>query len=131
MTAIPARKGSEYRAVRIWLLVLAGLIAAMVLVGGATRLTESGLSIVEWKPVTGAVPPLTEAQWRQAFEAYQAIPQYRQLNAGMSLSAFKTIFWWEWSSRPSSGGNGAIGCSAGSSARSICCRFCFFSGAVA
>jgi cytochrome c oxidase assembly protein subunit 15 len=69
------------------------------LVGGATRLTESGLSIVEWKPVTGTLPPLNEAQWAQAFEGYKAIPQYRELNAGMSLSAFKTIFWWEWSHR--------------------------------
>jgi cytochrome c oxidase assembly protein subunit 15 len=99
MTAIRARQGSKHRAVRIWLLVVAGMIAAMVLVGGATRLTEAGLSIVEWKPVTGVVPPLTETQWQQAFEAYQAIPQYRQLNAGMSLSEFKTIFWWEWSHR--------------------------------
>ena len=99
MTGILATQGSKFRAVRIWLLVVAGLIAAMVLVGGATRLTESGLSIVEWKPVTGAVPPLTEVQWEQAFRAYQAIPQYRQLNAGMSLSEFKTIFWWEWSHR--------------------------------
>jgi cytochrome c oxidase assembly protein subunit 15 len=86
-------------AVKIWLATIAALIAAMVLVGGATRLTESGLSIVEWKPITGTLPPLTEAQWAQAFEGYQAIPQYRQLNAGMSLSEFKTIFWWEWSHR--------------------------------
>ena len=71
----------------------------MVLVGGATRLTESGLSIVEWKPVTGTLPPLNEAQWTQAFEGYKAIPQYRELNAGMSLAEFKTIFWWEWSHR--------------------------------
>src|SRR6516165_3198668 len=99
MTAILGRQASEHRAVRVWLLVVAGLIAAMVLVGGATRLTESGLSIVEWKPVTGVVPPLTQVQWEKAFEAYQAIPQYRQLNAGMSLSEFKTIFWWEWSHR--------------------------------
>jgi heme a synthase len=99
MTAILGKQASEQRAVRVWLLVVAGLIAAMVLVGGATRLTESGLSIVEWKPVTGVVPPLTEGQWEQAFGAYQAIPQYRQLNAGMSLPEFKTIFWWEWSHR--------------------------------
>jgi cytochrome c oxidase assembly protein subunit 15 len=79
--------------------VVAALIAVMVLVGGATRLTESGLSIVEWKPVTGALPPLTDAQWAQAFEGYKAIPQYRELNAGMSLAEFKTIFWWEWSHR--------------------------------
>jgi len=75
------------------------LIAAMVLVGGATRLTESGLSIVEWKPVTGALPPLGQSEWEQAFAAYKQIPQYRQLNAGMTLSDFKTIFWWEWSHR--------------------------------
>jgi len=78
---------------------MAALIALMVLVGGATRLTESGLSIVEWKPVTGALPPLDQAQWTRAFEGYKAIPQYREMNAGMSLDQFKTIFWWEWSHR--------------------------------
>jgi heme a synthase len=87
------------RAIRVWLFAVAALIAAMVLVGGATRLTESGLSIVEWKPVTGAVPPLSQSEWEQAFAAYKLIPQYRELNAGMSLSDFKTIFWWEWSHR--------------------------------
>src|SRR3954471_13406757 len=87
------------RAVRWWLIAIAALIAIMVLVGGATRLTESGLSIVEWKPVTGTLPPLNDAQWREAFEGYQTIPQYRELNAGMSLGEFKTIFWWEWSHR--------------------------------
>ena len=71
----------------------------MVLVGGATRLTESGLSIVEWKPVTGTLPPLNAEQWTAAFEAYKTIPQYRELNAGMNLAEFKTIFWWEWSHR--------------------------------
>jgi cytochrome c oxidase assembly protein subunit 15 len=98
MTAISAQK-AQYAAVRWWLLSVAALIAIMVLVGGATRLTESGLSIVEWKPVTGALPPLTEAQWTQAFEGYRQIPQYRELNAGMTLAEFKTIFWWEWSHR--------------------------------
>src|SRR5215213_8956646 len=98
MTA-PVSKTPEIRAVRWWLLSIAALIAIMVLVGGATRLTESGLSIVEWKPVTGTLPPLNEAQWAQAFEGYKAIPQYRELNAGMSLAEFKTIFWWEWSHR--------------------------------
>jgi cytochrome c oxidase assembly protein subunit 15 len=87
------------RAVRWWLIAVAALIALMVLVGGATRLTESGLSIVEWKPVSGTLPPLSEAQWTQAFDGYKAIPQYRELNAGMSLHEFKTIFWWEWSHR--------------------------------
>ena len=75
------------------------LIAIMALVGGATRLTESGLSIVEWKPVTGTLPPLNQEQWKEAFDAYKAIPQYRELNAGMTLGEFKTIFWWEWSHR--------------------------------
>jgi cytochrome c oxidase assembly protein subunit 15 len=88
-----------HRAVRWWLISVAALIALMVLVGGATRLTESGLSIVEWKPVTGSLPPLSAAQWTEAFEAYKKIPQYRELNAGMSLSEFKEIFWWEWSHR--------------------------------
>ncbi|HXO72180.1 MAG TPA: COX15/CtaA family protein [Bradyrhizobium sp.] len=87
------------RAVRWWLIAIAVLIALMVLVGGATRLTESGLSIVEWKPVTGTLPPLTQEAWTQAFEGYKTIPQYRELNAGMSLDEFKTIFWWEWSHR--------------------------------
>ncbi|MGO4715625.1 COX15/CtaA family protein [Bradyrhizobium sp. 2TAF24] len=84
---------------RIWLAAVAALILAMVLVGGATRLTESGLSIVEWKPVTGTLPPLTADGWNAAFEAYKKIPQYRELNHGMSLAEFKEIFWWEWSHR--------------------------------
>jgi heme a synthase len=99
MSAVPARPLPQVRAVRWWLFSIAALIAIMVLVGGATRLTESGLSIVEWKPVTGALPPLDQAQWTQAFEAYKTIPQYREINAGMSLAEFKTIFWWEWSHR--------------------------------
>jgi cytochrome c oxidase assembly protein subunit 15 len=99
MTGSSAQQAPHAGAVRWWLIVVAALIAVMVLVGGATRLTESGLSIVEWKPVTGTLPPLNEAQWVQAFEGYKAIPQYRELNAGMSLSEFKTIFWWEWSHR--------------------------------
>src|ERR1700709_154530 len=87
------------RAVRWWLIAIAALIAIMVLVGGATRLTESGLSIVEWKPVAGTLPPLTQEQWTAAFEGYKTIPQYRELNAGMNLAEFQTIFWWEWSHR--------------------------------
>jgi heme a synthase len=75
------------------------MVLAMVLVGGATRLTESGLSITEWQPVMGALPPMSEAQWLSEFHKYQAIPQYRELNQGMSLDAFKTIFWWEWTHR--------------------------------
>jgi len=99
MTASSAIQAPPSRAVRWWLISIAALIVIMVLVGGATRLTESGLSIVEWKPVTGTLPPLGEAQWIAAFEAYKTIPQYRELNAGMSLDQFKTIFWWEWSHR--------------------------------
>jgi cytochrome c oxidase assembly protein subunit 15 len=86
-------------AVRSWLIVVAALIAAMVIVGGATRLTESGLSIVEWKPVTGTLPPLSDAAWHEAFEGYKTIPQYREMNAGMTLAEFKIIFWWEWAHR--------------------------------
>ena len=99
MTDIPAQRARHLSAIRWWLVSIAVLIAVMVLVGGATRLTESGLSIVEWKPVTGTLPPLNHAQWIQAFEAYKTIPQYRELNVGMSLDEFKTIFWWEWSHR--------------------------------
>lgn len=86
-------------ALHFWLLAMAVLIAAMVLVGGATRLTGAGLSIVEWRPVTGTLPPLSDDQWQEAFSAYQQIPQYRHVNAGMTLSEFKSIFWWEWSHR--------------------------------
>ena len=87
------------RAIRLWLWSVAALIFAMVLVGGATRLTESGLSITEWQPVSGALPPLTESAWDDAFHKYQAIPQYSALNRGMSLAEFKTIYWWEWTHR--------------------------------
>jgi cytochrome c oxidase assembly protein subunit 15 len=87
------------RIVRLWLIAVAALIFIMVLVGGATRLTESGLSIVEWKPVTGAIPPLTAQHWNEAFEGYKVIPQYRELNRGMTLDEFKTIYYWEWSHR--------------------------------
>lgn len=81
-----------------WLFAVAGIVTLMIVVGGITRLTESGLSITEWKPVTGAIPPLTEAQWQAAFEAYQRIPQFTEVNgpAGMTLAGFKVIFFWEW-----------------------------------
>jgi cytochrome c oxidase assembly protein subunit 15 len=97
--AIEINRDNRLRAVRAWLLIVAALVVATLIVGGATRLTESGLSIVEWKPVTGALPPLTEAHWAAEFEKYKQIPQYRELNRGMSLSEFKTIFWWEWAHR--------------------------------
>ena len=79
-----------------WLLAVAGLVFAMVVVGGITRLTESGLSITEWKPITGALPPLSDAAWAEAFAKYQATPEYLEINKGMSLAAFKFIFFWEW-----------------------------------
>ncbi len=81
-----------------WLLAVAALVVLMVAVGGVTRLTESGLSITEWKPVTGAIPPLTDAQWQAEFEAYQRIGEYRRVTgpAGMTLADYKFIYFWEW-----------------------------------
>jgi cytochrome c oxidase assembly protein subunit 15 len=95
MTAPQLRR----RLIRSWLYAVAALVVLTVLVGGATRLTGSGLSIVEWKPVTGTLPPLSQAQWREEFEKYKTIPQYQQINRGMSLDEFKTIYWWEWTHR--------------------------------
>jgi len=86
-------------AIRLWLLAVAGLVFLMVVAGGATRVTESGLSIVEWKPVTGTLPPIGDAQWQAEFEKYKAIPQYRLVNRGMSIDEFKRIYWWEWAHR--------------------------------
>lgn len=87
------------RAVLIWLYVLTAMVFVMVVVGGATRLTDSGLSITEWKPIVGIVPPFTDAAWHDAFEKYKQIPEYHIVNRGMSLDAFKAIFWWEWGHR--------------------------------
>ena len=86
------------REIATWLLAVATLVFVMVVVGGITRLTESGLSITEWHPVSGAIPPLNAADWNQAFELYRATPEYREINgpAGMDLAAFKVIFFWEW-----------------------------------
>ena len=85
-------------AIANWLLAVAGMVFLMVVVGGITRLTESGLSITEWKPITGAIPPLTHDQWQHAFDLYKATPEYREINgpAGMGLAQFKFIFFWEW-----------------------------------
>ncbi|WP_421694309.1 COX15/CtaA family protein [Aestuariivirga sp.] len=101
MTAhsLNARQAAALPYVRAWLLGVAALIFCMVIVGGATRLTDSGLSITEWKPLLGAIPPLSEAHWLEAFQKYQQIPEYQLLNKGMSLSDFKFIYWWEWSHR--------------------------------
>jgi heme a synthase len=87
------------RAIRTWLYAMAALVAAMVIVGGATRLTNSGLSITEWKPLLGMIPPLTAADWVDAFAKYKLIPQYEIMNRGMTLDGFKFIFWWEWAHR--------------------------------
>ncbi len=87
------------RPIALWLWCVAGLVFAMVLVGGATRLTQSGLSIVEWRPITGAVPPLSQEDWQAEFAKYKTIPQYERLNRGMSLDEFKAIYWWEWGHR--------------------------------
>ena len=93
----PAAHGA--RAFRFWLWTLIVLVLIMVSVGGATRLTGSGLSITEWKPVTGAIPPLSASDWAQEFALYRASPQYQLQNSGMSLGDFQFIYWWEWGHR--------------------------------
>ena len=90
-----ASRGNR-RGIRAWLMVLFAMVVVMIVVGGLTRLTDSGLSITEWKPVTGAMPPMSEAAWEAELEKYRAIPEYQLQNKGMSLSEFKTIYWWEW-----------------------------------
>lgn len=85
--------------VRAWLMVIFGLVGIMIIVGGLTRLTDSGLSITEWAPLKGALPPTSEAVWIEEFEKYKAIPEYQLQNKGMTLAEFKTIYWWEWGHR--------------------------------
>lgn len=97
-TVDPTRS-DPLRNVRRWLWAVAALVAGMVMLGGATRLTGSGLSITEWNVVTGVFPPLSEAAWLAEFEKYKAIPQYQQINKGMSLSEFQFIYFWEWAHR--------------------------------
>ena len=99
LNAEEQQRETGVRFVRLWLWVLVALVFMMVVVGGATRLTGSGLSITEWNPIMGALPPLSESAWLEAFEKYKAIPQYRLVNEGMVLDEFKFIFWWEWSHR--------------------------------
>ena len=96
LLARPASPRPAPRAIARWLLAIAALVFLIVIVGGITRLTESGLSIVEWKPIRGIVPPLDAAQWRAEFDAYKAIPQYREINAGMTLAGFQHIYFWEY-----------------------------------
>jgi cytochrome c oxidase assembly protein subunit 15 len=95
-TALAPAPVRSARPVGLWLLVCCAMIFAMVVIGGITRLTESGLSIVEWRPVAGALPPLSESDWQAEFDKYRQIDQYQLKNAGMSLAEFKHIFFWEW-----------------------------------
>jgi cytochrome c oxidase assembly protein subunit 15 len=92
-------RSDRSRAVAIWLLVVAAMVLAMVAVGGSTRLTGSGLSITQWRPISGALPPLGQADWQAEFARYRAIPQFRFVNPGMTLDQFRFIYWWEWSHR--------------------------------
>ena len=96
---IDAGRGGARSAVRVWLLILFALVFVMISVGGATRLTDSGLSITEWRPVTGALPPLNAADWDSEFEKYRQIDEFRLQNDWMELSDFKRIYWWEWGHR--------------------------------
>ena len=91
-------KGAR-RGVRLWMAVLFVMVVAMIMVGGLTRLTDSGLSITEWRPVSGALPPLSEADWAEEFAKYQAIPEFQLQNAAMTVDEFKGIYWWEWGHR--------------------------------
>lgn len=95
-SAIPVLPVRSHTAIAVWLLICCVLVFAMVVVGGVTRLTGSGLSIVEWQPLIGTIPPLSEQDWVILFEKYQKIPQYELVNKDMSLDAFKGIFWWEY-----------------------------------
>jgi cytochrome c oxidase assembly protein subunit 15 len=100
--AAPSRAGGlegRSRAVAVWLFTVAAFVFLMVVVGGATRLTGSGLSITEWKPITGALPPISNRAWAELFAKYRATSQYRLINAGISLGEFQVLYWWEWAHR--------------------------------
>lgn len=94
--AMPLDRVRSDRAVGLWLLICAAMVLLMAVIGAVTRLTESGLSIMEWAPISGALPPLSDGEWQRVFALYQQIPEYQQVNRGMSLAEFKTIFWWEY-----------------------------------
>jgi len=96
---VPGLDPARAAAVRRWLWIMVGMVFIMVVVGGATRLTGSGLSITEWNPVRGAIPPLNAEHWAREFALYKASPQYKLLNEGMSLGEFQFIYWWEWGHR--------------------------------
>ena len=90
---------SNDKHIAIWLLVCCALVFSMVVLGGVTRLTRSGLSMVEWNPIMGVIPPLSQEQWTDTFEKYKQFPEYRKINKGMQLDEFKSIFWFEYSHR--------------------------------
>ena len=96
---IDAKGHGARGAIRVWLMMLFALVVVMITVGGLTRLTDSGLSITEWAPISGSVPPMSAAAWEAEFEAYKQIPEYIEQNAGMSMSEFKVIYYWEWGHR--------------------------------
>jgi cytochrome c oxidase assembly protein subunit 15 len=92
-------RGGARGAIRVWLMILFALVVMMIVIGGLTRLTDSGLSITEWKPLTGAIPPLNADDWAAEFAKYQQIPEFQVQNSWMELSDFKVIYWWEWGHR--------------------------------
>ena len=96
---IDKRPAGARRGIRLWLMLIFLLVVVMIAVGGLTRLTDSGLSITEWRPIAGALPPMTESAWQAAFDKYREIPEYQLQNKGMSLGEFQFIYWWEWGHR--------------------------------
>ncbi len=103
-----SRPPAERGAIRVWLAILFALLVAMIAIGGMTRLTNSGLSITEWRPVSGAMPPADDAAWTAEFDKYKASPQYEALNRGMTVEEFKGIYWWEWTHRQLGRAIGAV-----------------------
>lgn len=104
----PVERQYPRRAIAVWLAILFALLVAMIAVGGLTRLTDSGLSITEWNPVSGALPPSDAAAWQSEFDKYRASPQYAELNQGMTVDEFKAIYWWEWGHRQLGRAIGAV-----------------------
>jgi cytochrome c oxidase assembly protein subunit 15 len=99
MTTTPDKEQRDNRQIAVWLLVCCGLVYCMIILGGVTRLTHSGLSMVEWEPIVGTIPPLSQNEWEETFQKYQQFPEYQKLNRGMSLDEFKSIFWFEYAHR--------------------------------
>jgi heme a synthase len=96
---VVTQQAGNHRRIALWLLACCVVVYALVVIGGVTRLTHSGLSITEWQPVMGTLPPLSDAQWQDAFGKYQQTPEFREINAAMTLAEFKDIFWWEYAHR--------------------------------